>query len=169
MEPIKDVSDAELSVLQVLWDRGPATIRQITDVLYPGGGDAGYATVQVLLNRLENKRHVRRDRALADPGRRPVLDRFPDPRRRSVIDGFPDPRRCAGRHWARDADRDADRAADGGRGRSDRPQPALTWPVHAGVMDAPRTGTGGPSARPVRTHHPARRARRVAGTARLTA
>ncbi len=63
MEPIKEVSDAELSVLQVLWDGGPATIRHITDVLYPGGGDASYATVQVLLNRLEKKGHVRRDRS----------------------------------------------------------------------------------------------------------
>jgi BlaI family penicillinase repressor len=58
----QDVTDAELSVLQVLWDRGPATIRHITDTLYPGGGVAHYATVQKLLDRLEAKGCVRRDR-----------------------------------------------------------------------------------------------------------
>jgi predicted transcriptional regulator len=58
----RDVTDAELAVLQVLWDRGPATIRQLTDALYPGGGTSHYATVQKLLERLEVKGHVARDR-----------------------------------------------------------------------------------------------------------
>jgi predicted transcriptional regulator len=61
----QDITDAELSVLQVLWDQGPATIRQLTDQLYSGGGPAQYATVQKLLERLEVKRHVRRDRQAA--------------------------------------------------------------------------------------------------------
>jgi predicted transcriptional regulator len=61
----RDVTDAELAVLQVLWDRGPSTIRQLTDVLYPGGGPAQYATVQKLLDRLEDKACVRRDRGPA--------------------------------------------------------------------------------------------------------
>lgn len=60
---IKDVSDGELSVMQVLWDQGPASIRQITDVLYPDGGAALYATVQKQLERLESKQFVRRDRS----------------------------------------------------------------------------------------------------------
>ena len=59
---LQDVTDAELTVLQFLWDRGPATIRQITDALYPKGTEAHYATVQKLLERLEAKDHVRRDR-----------------------------------------------------------------------------------------------------------
>jgi predicted transcriptional regulator len=59
----QDVTDAELAVLQALWDRGPATIRQLTDALYPEGTEAQYATVQKLLERLEAKRHVIRDRA----------------------------------------------------------------------------------------------------------
>jgi len=64
MEPInRDPTDAELAVLQALWDRGPSTIRQLTDALYPEGTDAHYATVQVLLTRLEGKGHVRRDRS----------------------------------------------------------------------------------------------------------
>ena len=58
----QDVTDAELAVLQVLWERGSATIRQLTDVLYPDGNEAHYSTVQKLLERLESKRHVRRDR-----------------------------------------------------------------------------------------------------------
>jgi predicted transcriptional regulator len=58
----QDVTETELAVMQVLWDRGPATIRQITDLLYPEGGAAHYATVQKLLDRLEAKGFVRRDR-----------------------------------------------------------------------------------------------------------
>jgi BlaI family penicillinase repressor len=57
-----DVTDAELAVLQVLWERGACTIRQITDVLYPRGTAAHYATVQKLLERLEGKGCVARDR-----------------------------------------------------------------------------------------------------------
>jgi predicted transcriptional regulator len=59
---ITDVADAELSVLEVLWDAGPATIRQIAATLYPDGTVAHYATVQKLLERLEAKGCVRRDR-----------------------------------------------------------------------------------------------------------
>jgi predicted transcriptional regulator len=54
----QDVTDAELAVLQVLWENGAATRRQITDALYPGGGPAHYTTVQKLLERLEAKGHV---------------------------------------------------------------------------------------------------------------
>jgi len=59
----KDVTDAELAVLEVLWDEGPSTIRHIADRLYPDGGTSEYATVQKLLERLEGKRCVRRDRS----------------------------------------------------------------------------------------------------------
>jgi predicted transcriptional regulator len=54
----QDVTDAELAVLQVLWDRGPCTRRQLADVLYPEGGPAHYTTVQKLLERLAAKGHV---------------------------------------------------------------------------------------------------------------
>ena len=57
-----DVTDAELGVLEILWDEGPSTIRQLADRLYPGGETAHYATVQKLLERLEAKHHVRRRR-----------------------------------------------------------------------------------------------------------
>jgi BlaI family penicillinase repressor len=59
-----DVTETELSVLEVLWERGPSTVRQITDLLYPGGGASKSATVQKLLERLENdNRYVKRDRS----------------------------------------------------------------------------------------------------------
>jgi BlaI family penicillinase repressor len=58
----QDVTEAELAILQLLWDDGPATIRRLTDALYPGGGAAQYGTVQKLLDRLESKNCVRRER-----------------------------------------------------------------------------------------------------------
>lgn len=62
----QDVTETELAILQVLWDQGPASRRQIADVLYPRGGAAHYATVQKLLERLEAKGHVRHERHQAN-------------------------------------------------------------------------------------------------------
>jgi predicted transcriptional regulator len=56
------ITDAEWSLLQLLWQRGPSTVRQLTDVLYPRGGASEFATVHRLLERLEAKGHVRRER-----------------------------------------------------------------------------------------------------------
>ena len=58
----QDVTDAELALMRQLWNVGSATIRQLTDGLYPGGSTSQYATVQKLLERLEVKGYVRRDR-----------------------------------------------------------------------------------------------------------
>ena len=58
----QDITDAELAVLQALWDDGPLPIRRITEILYPSGKAAQYATVQKLLERLEAKECVARDR-----------------------------------------------------------------------------------------------------------
>jgi predicted transcriptional regulator len=60
-QPAK-VSDAELGVLEVIWRDGPATIRHITDELYDEATTTHYATVQKLLERLEAKGCVSRDR-----------------------------------------------------------------------------------------------------------
>jgi len=60
--PAEDVTNTELTILQVLWDQGEATRRQVADVLYPGGSEAHYATVQNLLGRLERKGFVRSNR-----------------------------------------------------------------------------------------------------------
>lgn len=59
----QDITDAERSVLEVLWDKGPQTIRQIADILYPNGRAAQYATVQKLLERLEGKECATCDRS----------------------------------------------------------------------------------------------------------
>ena len=56
--PAEDVMDTELAILQVLWDQGETTRRRIADVLYPGGSEVHYATVQNLSGRLERKGFV---------------------------------------------------------------------------------------------------------------
>jgi predicted transcriptional regulator len=60
----KDITESELSLLNVLWERGRCSTRQLADVLYPRGGTSGYGTVQKLLERLEGKGLVSRDRSL---------------------------------------------------------------------------------------------------------
>jgi len=59
----QDVTETELAILQILWDAGPSTIRLVADVLYPRGGRAQYATVQKLLDRLEQDGWVLRTKA----------------------------------------------------------------------------------------------------------
>lgn len=58
----QDVTDAELSVLQSLWESQPATVRELTERLYPETTTALNATVQKLLERLEAKDCVTRNR-----------------------------------------------------------------------------------------------------------
>lgn len=64
----REVTDAELAVLQLLWERGPLTVRQLTEAIHPEATAGQNATVQKLLDRLETKTFVRRDR-----GRWPYL------------------------------------------------------------------------------------------------
>lgn len=70
-----DVSDAELAVLEVLWKKGQSTIRTITDALYPETSTSYYATVQKLLDRLEKKSIVQRDRSGFAHTFRPLIKR----------------------------------------------------------------------------------------------
>lgn len=58
----QDITDAELDVLQVLWKHGALPIRRITEVLYGDAKPSQYATVQKLLERLESKQCIARDR-----------------------------------------------------------------------------------------------------------
>jgi predicted transcriptional regulator len=69
------ITDAELAVLQLLWERGTSPVRPIADTLYPGGGPSEYATVHRLLERLEEKGYVRRDKAEGLYVFRAALDR----------------------------------------------------------------------------------------------
>jgi predicted transcriptional regulator len=62
-ERLPDVSDTELAVLDVLWEQGQATIREIDARLYEHPSTSTYATVQKLLERLEAKGCVARDRS----------------------------------------------------------------------------------------------------------
>lgn len=57
------VTEAELAVLQLLWETAPQSVRQISDRLYPSGTNSDIATVQKLLQRLEKKGIVTRDRS----------------------------------------------------------------------------------------------------------
>jgi len=61
-QTLPNVTDAEWSVLQLLWEKGQASVRRLTEVLYPKGGPSEYATVHKLLERLESKGYVLRDR-----------------------------------------------------------------------------------------------------------
>ncbi len=62
-KPAPHVTDAEFAVLTALWDEGDRTARELTERLYPTCTPADVATVQKLLQRLENKSLVLRDRA----------------------------------------------------------------------------------------------------------
>lgn len=53
-------TDAELSILRVLWERGPSTVRQVQEIL-DRGRPTGYTTVLKLLQIMNEKRLVRRD------------------------------------------------------------------------------------------------------------
>lgn len=57
------VTDAELAVLKILWQRGPLTAKAITLVLYPDGAESEFASVHSFLQRLERKGLVCRDRS----------------------------------------------------------------------------------------------------------
>ena len=57
------VTDAELAVLKLLWQDEPLTARRIQERLYPAGTTSDLATVQKLLQRLETKHLVSRDRS----------------------------------------------------------------------------------------------------------
>jgi predicted transcriptional regulator len=57
-----EITDTELAVLRQLWRRDEATIRELTDALYPDGGHSHYATVQSLLDRLQGKGFVEREK-----------------------------------------------------------------------------------------------------------
>jgi predicted transcriptional regulator len=53
-------TEAELAILRVLWDRGPSTVRDVTDALQDERG-TGYTTTLKLLQIMTDKGLVRRD------------------------------------------------------------------------------------------------------------
>src|SRR5271165_3493946 len=57
------ITDAELSILQILWERGEATTREISTAIYEEVTDPKLASAQKLLERLKAKGCVERDRS----------------------------------------------------------------------------------------------------------
>jgi len=70
-----DVTDAELAVLQGLWERGACTRRQLSELLYPNDPASQYTTVQKLLERLEAKGFVGQERDAGGLRFRPTVER----------------------------------------------------------------------------------------------
>ena len=58
-----ELGDAELDVLKVLWEHGPAPVRDVMTHLHEQGRRVAYTTVQTLLTRLEQKRYVTSDKS----------------------------------------------------------------------------------------------------------
>jgi len=59
------LANAELGVMNLLWREERLTARQIREDLYPDASRAQHGTVQKLLQRLEDKGYVHRDRTLS--------------------------------------------------------------------------------------------------------
>ena len=58
------LTNAELSVMHLLWQQDRLTARAIKEQLYPGAAKSQHGTVQRLLQSLEEKGLVTRDRSL---------------------------------------------------------------------------------------------------------
>lgn len=86
------VSEAELEVLKVLWERSSGTVREINAVLHEQGRRWAYTTVQTLLLRLESKGHVHSDKSGAAHVYRAAVsrDKLLSRRLRELADQFCD-------------------------------------------------------------------------------
>ena len=58
--PSSQPTEVELSILRVLWDRGPSTVRQVHEVL-AGDRELNYTTVLKMLQTMHEKGSVVRD------------------------------------------------------------------------------------------------------------
>lgn len=58
------LANAELAVMELLWEEERMTARDIRERLYPDASKAQHGTVQRLLQRLEDKGYVARDTTL---------------------------------------------------------------------------------------------------------
>lgn len=59
----ESIPDAELEVLKVMWAGRPLTAREIASEIYGGPSTSNIGTVQTLIQRLERKGCVQRDRS----------------------------------------------------------------------------------------------------------
>jgi len=58
------LANAELAIMKLLWKKDRLTARQIREQLYPDETKSQHGTVQRLLQRLEDKGYINRDRSL---------------------------------------------------------------------------------------------------------
>jgi len=61
--PKESIPDAELDVLKALWPNEPLTAREIATIIYGVPSTSNIGTVQTLLQRLEKKGFIKRDRS----------------------------------------------------------------------------------------------------------
>ncbi len=54
----RTVTDTELAILNVLWDRGSSTVREIVEAVYGRHTHSLHASVKSLLERLADKKYV---------------------------------------------------------------------------------------------------------------
>ncbi len=57
------ITDTELAVLKALWDSGPLTAKAIAEMLYGNCSESELGTVHSMLQRLERKKFILRDRS----------------------------------------------------------------------------------------------------------
>ncbi len=73
-------TDAELSILRVLWERGPATVRQVHEAL-SGARETGYTTTLKLMQIMAEKGLVTRDESARTHVYSPTVSRDETQRR----------------------------------------------------------------------------------------
>ena len=56
MRKVQMVTDRELEILKILWERGKASVREVQEDLNKSAGPVAYSTVQTLLNIMEDKK-----------------------------------------------------------------------------------------------------------------
>ncbi|MEM8669095.1 MAG: BlaI/MecI/CopY family transcriptional regulator [Planctomycetota bacterium] len=59
------LAKAELAIMDMLWQNERMTARELREALYPDAKKAQHGTIQRLLQRLEDKGYIERDRSIA--------------------------------------------------------------------------------------------------------
>lgn len=72
---VQRLTNAEIALMELLWETNPLTARQIRDQLYDDSRTSQHGTVQRLLQSLEEKGYVSRDRSLGVQLFSPTLSR----------------------------------------------------------------------------------------------
>lgn len=62
MKKPQPITDTEMAVLKLLWERGPLPVKSLTEALYPKCTTSDVGTVHSMVQRLEAKKLLKRDR-----------------------------------------------------------------------------------------------------------